>query len=454
VQYFFAALIEYRIMKMKPLNYWYFIILVSCLFEFCKKSHIIDPSVAGYKIKAVYGQAQADTIGNILKDSIVFRATYNGDPLHYGYVRLETYDCDSVLQITDIDISLPIPPLYLSEITFKWQLNSTIGTQYLKAILLDSAKRPQDSVTITATGIVPGKGWHASGCLAINTCCTSFAEMPSGRIYTALAKSDYPYYSDDGAVNWHRLKNFPAQYHILKIISTPLNEVFLYAAEKGVFYSGDGGQSWQERDNGLTSPSDFSGNIYYTTSGQLFLVITNGIYVSHDKGLNWTGVNFLGAAGTGGFWDAYSTSDTTVYAIDAFNLIKSNDKGNTFMQVFNVGLRLEMLFIDSSNNFFFSSNNNLYESKDFAQTWNLIYVAPQVPYFNSWVTQMTFQNNAYYFYATGENILTTSSDLTNFTSIYPPVYINNSRWSSNYILSMGNRFILSVDYYGLYYFIP
>ena len=199
----------------------------------CKKNHDTPARVTGYKLQLVSGGSQTDTIGQVLPGPMnVVLVRGNAAPPLNGYIRFETMSCDNTPFDNDIQISYANTGNDSIFVSYSWQLNQTIGTQTAKVILLDSVKDHLDSMTVTATGIAPASGWNTTGCILINTYCTAFAQLPSGRVFTAtrmgIYQSSYPYYSDDDGATWHALTSFPVTTsQINSIVTTKDNEVFM-----------------------------------------------------------------------------------------------------------------------------------------------------------------------------------------------------------------------------------
>jgi hypothetical protein len=410
-----------------------------------------------YKLELIAGDGQSDTTGNTLKTQLLYKATKGGKPIgNAGSVLFETYNCDNEKQIEE---SGAWPGQ--SNVAYYWRLNGIVGKQYLKAVLLDSLRNRRDSVTATATAVAPTRGWYSSGCIPLNTFCVTFCKLPSGRILTALHREDYPYYSDDDGATWHQLATLPRKYSITKMIATPLNEVFLSIANAGMFYSDNGGQSWQLRNTGLPILAGFWGNLQYTKSGKLFTLTQDGVYTSGDKGLNWQqamqGLNYYA-----GFSDACSLTDGTILTIHDNHLFRSTTGGLSWTEVYSLSSTngLSFLFVDDDDDIYIGvaagigMSYGMYVSKNNAQTWTKIYTAVPAGGYDQTLSEMTKQNGIYYFYSTSEKILTKTTDFNTYTTINPPVGSNNGRRSFRYIVSNNNRWILSTEYYGLYYYIP
>ena len=399
-----------------------------------------------------------------LKTPFLFKVTKGGDTITCGYVRFETYNCDNDLQNVEYKIGRngPPPSLDLLFVQYNWTLNASIGSQYLKAILLDSLKTPRDSITVNATAYAATKGWHVSGCSPANTNCRSFCELPAGRILTAFNQSDYPYYSDDQGASWHALKSFPRKFEITKLIATAQNEVFLSVSGRGMFHSADGGTHWEERNSGLPAATqNFYGDIQYTKSGKLFVFTGVGVYLSGDKGLNWHLVSF-GLSSVGGFSGASSTSDGTIFAMNNNGLVVSTDSGENWKPVYSLSSTayVHCLFIDDNDDIYIgltgsiAVNDGIYVSKDHAQSWTNVYTVHPNPGFDNTLSAMTKQANTYYFYSSSENILMKTTDFAQYNVVTPPVGSNYGRESFQYIVTHENNIILSTEFYGINYYIP
>jgi BNR/Asp-box repeat len=439
-------------------------LLYTCLlfavvfFVACKKDPADPPPANIYKIELIDGDGQSDTTGNTLKTELVYKVTLDDDTIASpASVLFETYDCDNQKQVEEYGAGNG----QLINVAYHWRLNGIQGTQYLKAILLDSLGNRKDSVTTSAIAVAAAHGWYSSGCMPLTTFCVTFCKLTSGRILTGLYREDYPYYSDDEGATWHPLATLPGKYHITKMISTPQNEVYLTIANTGMFYSDNGGQSWQLRNTGLPPLSGFWGNLEYTKSGKLFTLTQNGIYMSVNKGVSWqqemNGLNYYA-----GFSDACSMSDGTILVIHDNHLYRSTTGGLNWSEVYTLSstVGLSFLFVDDNDDIYIGISTGLgmsygmYVSKDKAQTWTKIYTSSPAPGYDLALSEMTKQNGTYYFYSSSEKLLMKTTDFNTFTPANPPVGSNNGRKSFRYIVTDNNHLILSTEWYGLYYYIP
>lgn len=429
---------------------------LTVLFQNCSKESLRHASPGIYKIIAESGDNQTDTIGNTLREKIVFKATYDNDTVKNGFIRIEVMDCDDAVVFEEFRIGNQPYSYYTLQVPFEWTLNGIVGKQHVKAILMDSLRVPQDSVIVTAHSVGPGKGWYRSGCVPVGKTSISFARLPSGRILTAYNKVDHLYYSDDEGASWRALTTLPDKYAITRIIATEVNEVFVGISGVGMFYSADGGAHWENRSNGL--PETSYGEIEYTRSGQLFVFTGEGVHTSNDKGLHW----FKIPAGLliAGFWDAASTSDGTLFAVHDHHIFRSTSGGQSWGSLYTITSvpAVSLLFIDDNDDIYAAFVHNsiygLHVSKDKGDTWTRVYTPQPAHGFDPRMTSMIKHKNQYYFYASGQNVLLRTSDFVNYTTLNPPEGSGVGRKSLRYIVTENERCLLAVELYGLYYWVP
>ncbi|MBO9198908.1 MULTISPECIES: WD40/YVTN/BNR-like repeat-containing protein [Niastella] len=412
-----------------------------------------DSTKAGLKLKLVGGGGQTDTVGQSLKEPILVKLTQDGHIPGAFTIRFDTYDCDNNKIIRAQEYYHPgtytkEPPDSVT-VSFSWELNGIIGTQYAKVTVWDSLKRPQDSLTITATGVKASeKGWHKSGC-SPQGYSVAFAQLSSGRILSATNTFDsfnsYIYYSDDEGVTWTRMKTSPNIKNYARMVTTPSNEMFLSAYYKSVYYSKDGGLTWETRNNIPTYAS--TGDVYYTQSGILFWAYLGTAYLSNDKGLNWRQINtpnpYLSK-----FSDPVSLKDGTLFAKHFEALVISTDGGDNWTKLWTLDkdTAITSVYVDDNDYVFVGCSSKtvgagLYVSKDRGQTWNYIY-----PTQYNGVFKINKFNGVYYFYARNEHELISTTDLVTFTRIDPVR-------SDDYFVTKNNHLILSTSN-GFQYYVP
>jgi photosystem II stability/assembly factor-like uncharacterized protein len=150
----------------------------------------------------------------------------------------------------------------------------------------------------------------------------------------------------------------------------------------GVFKSVDGGNTWNDDNNGIPADSGiFSMTIDPTSSLTLYVGLDNynweggGIYKTTDGGNSWT---LLSAPVAWGYLSlAVSPANpSTVYAgTDSWGLLISGDGGMTWSQATGVPntLSVNALAIDpqNPNNVYAGSTNGMFVSTDAGNTWNM-----------------------------------------------------------------------------------
>src|SRR5581483_6669853 len=177
---------------------------ISCLLYFgCSKDKQPAPQTgqsSKVKIELVSGGNQTDTIGKLLANPIVVKVTSNGVAQSGYKVEFAGSGCnadDPVSSSASAD----------GTIKYYWFLAGDVGSQSLKAIVLDSQNEKIDSITVQSTGLSPGAGWHNAACsLPANLSPSAFCKLSTGRILAAF-KSGLRY-SDDNGTSWHALKSF------------------------------------------------------------------------------------------------------------------------------------------------------------------------------------------------------------------------------------------------------
>lgn len=140
------------------------------------------------------------------------------------------------------------------------------------------------------------------------------------------------YRSTDGGTSFTSITSLPTSYPtFLKI--APAGGMFV-GAELGtvnLYYSGDGGDSWQPRDAGITG--DVVGCGFDPTNGNICVASSAGVYRSTDNGITWTSMG----APAGAYSDV-AIRGSRVYAANFNNIISggrayyTDDLGASWMQ--------------------------------------------------------------------------------------------------------------------------
>ncbi|UEG53444.1 hypothetical protein LLH06_00435 [Mucilaginibacter daejeonensis] len=428
--------------------------LTTAILTSCHKDKNTTPTKTkpeGLKIEIIKGNNQIDTLGKVLKDSITVKVTNNGNIIKNAYIRFQTLGCDN-------NTSVDIPTYKTGLVNFQWRLNGPVGKQSLKVIFLDSLKIKRDSIEATATGIMPTHGWYRSSCTpANNAIVNSLCKLSSGRLIAAFNAHDYPYYSDDNAITWHPLKTFPLPItpflYINKLIATSTDEIFAATQNNGLYYSRDGGQSWEIRSAGITDMRYFV-DMNYTKSGKLiYTTYFGGIYLSVNKGVTWKSI-MTGLSYNDRFYYPSEQVNGDLYVVnDVGDLYKSVNSGMQWNRVLlNFTYDVQSLFIDNNGYFFVGASNyyaELYLSTD-NSIWSKIYTAPPIPGVYREIQKMSKQDNGkYYFYTYGNGLISTS----NF-KVFENIASNYTEQSRCYITTKDGNLVIGTQFNGIYFNLP
>ncbi|MCI0496368.1 hypothetical protein L0Z72_15280 [candidate division KSB1 bacterium] len=175
------------------------------------------------------------------------------------------------------------------------------------------------------------------------------------------AASHSAFYSSlNGGKNWHKLWRaqeetwgpeglligFPIS---IAVHPTDKLKVYINNYGGGAFISEDGGETWKNSSAGYSGADIRALNVDPLDSDRIFVAGRSGPFHSEDKGANWTGI----AKGLGiqanYTMTLFPHSSTNLLASgdDHFTIVKSNDSGNTWVQVFpDAGLNLPEITTD------------------------------------------------------------------------------------------------------------
>lgn len=394
---------------------------ISILFFGCSKANRSDigPSnnnpdtsklpVSTIKLSLISGDEQTDTIGNPLSNPIIVKATKDGVPA-FGYtVKFVASGCGR----TD---TISTPSQEDGTVIYEWSLAGDIGQQSLKAYVLNSNNLKVDSVTATATGLSTSPGWHRSGCsLQGSGSAVSFCKLSTGRLFTCFLGKTYLRYSDDNGVSWNALKSMGNKYTIMKIVSSPTDELFAFTMENNsAYYSNDEGQTWS---NLGTTPFNIEtvSSVVCTASGKLIATASSistpyrspPVSISLDKGKSWTTVPNSSFVPTNNnnplFNDPSEDNNGNLYVVEQQNgiVFKSTDIGQNWTlmtQPGNSAPKSVFSFYIDKNNWFYEStsqsNPGVFISKDNSKTYNQLIFFP----FADGIENMSIQSDGNFYY--------------------------------------------------------
>ncbi len=266
------------------------LVIYAALFFSCGKNSSTIPEITKpntkIKIEVISGDNQTDTIGNFLKDSVSVKVTKDGQPLKGYFVQFTGSGCDNDLMEEQATNSFGI-------VNHSWKLSAVTGKQTLKIVVLDDKRSKLDSTAATTNTIKPTHGWLYSACLPPNANGGRLAKLTSGRLLNILSDS-HIYYSDDNAITWHQLKSNLNIKTCRDLISNKHDDLFL-AADGDLLYSKDQGKTWEKR-NAVHQTHSAVDAFLYSDNEKLVISYLSAdpgtpcVWISADKGLNWTPV--------------------------------------------------------------------------------------------------------------------------------------------------------------------
>ncbi len=139
----------------------------------------------------------------------------------------------------------------------------------------------------------------------------------------------------------------------------------------GIFRSNDGGNSWQEVNNGLNIYNSYSGNtkaILATNSGIYTSLFSYGTFKSVDNGNSWQTINL----GSPGNWvNCFDSIGTDIFAGTYGNgILISNDSGLSWNPINNGLLNLKINDIAHIDSILFAATDSgMYASNNYGNNW-------------------------------------------------------------------------------------
>ncbi len=437
---------------MKKFSYLLLALILLCFS--CKKDKkqpIVDTSV-GLHILITAGNNQADTVGNMLKDSVTVKVINNNVPVSGYAVQFKRSGCEdqTITEKTTTSAGLA---------SYAWFLSGETGAQSLKAILLDNNGNAKDSVSAAAIGIAASSGWHRGGCLQ-NFQVNDVAALSSGRILASLNSTAYPYYSDDNATSWHPLTTFSKDYFISKIISASTG-TYIATQNNGIFFSGDNGQTWTNVTGGIPDVRNFA-DMAYTPKGNLIFSGSSGVFLSTDNGQSWNEYDFGLPTGQSTYPCEQTNGDLYIIGSDASLYYLPVHKS----QWINIGANdpyllssVESLYIDSKGAMYIGTPHDapgatakLYESADNAQSWSQVFSQSDFSSTSSFpnIDNINQVNGIYYFSLAGIGVYQT----TNFQTYSTTTLQLGNIGLVTYTVNKNSIFVLGSPGFGVYYKVP
>ncbi|SHK81770.1 WD40/YVTN/BNR-like repeat-containing protein [Hymenobacter psychrotolerans] len=375
------------------------------LLAACSGTPDPQPDAPGYTLEVVKGDAQTDTIGHVVSDTVVVRAR-RGTRLLRGYlVRYEASACG------EWPTNEPYETDWSGRSRYRWRLSGEVGAQQLRIRLFDSAGVERATATLGATAVQPTRGWHPAACLPGPV--GALAQQPGGRLVAGVR--DRLYTSPDNGVSWQPLA-FP------KVLSLTVNEIVSVGASEllvrasvlfgnpgnGLYYSSDNGASWQLRNAGLRD--DFFTDVLYTRGGRILLSSQyNGLMASSNKGQSWSPVPLPVPAARAPFSSLSEAPNGDLYLLDYDGKIfRATGGGTTWQRLPDPpATRNTYAYPDPDNgDLYVATNFGLFRSADQGTTWQLVYQTPPASSFA--VTRVVKAGGAFYLDVNGQGLVRTT----------------------------------------------
>ncbi len=221
--------------------------------------------------------------------------------------------------------------------------------------------------------------------------------FPDGRIFAGLHPEKCGigglFYMDYEEQTWNRVEGgAPKGYTSTAIAVCPSDADCVMAsffkdpetADGGVFYSADGGRTWEQRNNGLPEPdvrdlciTNGEPVTYYAGT------VANGVYRSTDSGMSWSAVNDGLENLRIQSIEAVQGNPETLYCTTLKGMYKTTDGGGSWKRI-ESGIPLENPFVltikvdpSTAERLYclvrgFQRRTELFRSTDAGESWHLV----------------------------------------------------------------------------------
>lgn len=253
----------------------------------------------------------------------------------------------------------------------------TLSVNWKKVIVNSSQNFGDIIFTSTSTGYLTGSKTYKSidggvkWDLISNMSPVSLAMTADGKVFFTGAKG-FIYRSDDAG---NTIIPFSVSGTGIDIFFIDNLNGFCNTS-LGLYYSINGGLSWDRLNTMGIHFSDSYGSLFFTDKNTGWMATAHGVYKSNGSLLNWLPVTIASTATSNNFQSVFVTPDNTVYIGNLFGeLFKSADGGNSFQQI-KTSISGSSGFTDihfvDNNTGFFSTGNRIYKTIDGGITWSVV----------------------------------------------------------------------------------
>ncbi|MEM2785856.1 MAG: hypothetical protein QXW37_01710 [Candidatus Nitrosotenuis sp.] len=183
--------------------------------------------------------------------------------------------------------------------------------------------------------------------------------------------------STDGGKTWYQVATIldpPVDFHSMSVSKSDPNIIIGFdSANRGLFRTVDGGQSWEKLD----APDYLSAlAISSSDSNVVFAGAGNGLYFSSDGGTTWTQSDAL--KGDLVFALAFDEKGVLYASAEQLGLIRSLDHGKNWERLGTPGLTVTSIAADAQTGILYVAGysaegfQEVYKSSDDGATWSLI----------------------------------------------------------------------------------
>ncbi len=188
------------------------------------------------------------------------------------------------------------------------------------------------------------------------------------------------YKSSDNGDNWEKMVFSGislSDNKDLTMVSTA-NNLFAYH-DANIYYSNDKGETWQARDNGITTP--YYGGTLVSSKGNLYLssYLTNDAFESTDEGATWNKLGRDGLGSSDSFSEGIFNVGTNLVGPEhGSGAYYSTDGGSNWIKSEGLPSSIDYIVEVDGKIYTCSSNNGIYESSDQGANWTKIISHPSI----------------------------------------------------------------------------